>query len=95
MKAENLQTGKTKYFVDKCLPFGASISCAIFQVVSDALKHIIEFRAKAYNTVTDYLDDFLFLAYTLELCNQLIMKFLQLSGGRGTYLREKDRMGLN
>ena len=29
-----------KYFMDKCLPFGASISCAIFQKFSDALCHI-------------------------------------------------------
>ena len=72
MKAENPKTGIIQYFVDKCLPFGASISWAIFQAVSDALKHIIEFKAKAFNTVTNYLDDFLFLAYTLELCNQLI-----------------------
>ena len=31
LKAAHPQTGKTYYFVDKCLPFGASISCAIFQ----------------------------------------------------------------
>ena len=30
MKAEHPVTGKTWYFVDKCLPFGSSISCAIF-----------------------------------------------------------------
>ena len=27
MKAENPQTGKWQYFIDKCLPFSASISC--------------------------------------------------------------------
>ena len=31
MKAQHLETGIWMYFVDKCLPFGASISCAIFQ----------------------------------------------------------------
>ena len=31
LKAENPETGKIQYFVDKCLPFGASISCALYQ----------------------------------------------------------------
>ena len=44
MKATNPETGKIAYFHDKCLAFGASISCAIFQSFSDALKHLIEFR---------------------------------------------------
>ena len=35
-------TKQKKYFVDKCLPFGASISCALFQELSDALAFITE-----------------------------------------------------
>ena len=31
--------GKIYYFVDKCLPFGASISCSHFQRFSDAIAH--------------------------------------------------------
>ena len=38
MKARHPLTGKWVYFVDKCLPFGSSISCAHFQRFSDALK---------------------------------------------------------
>ena len=37
MKATHPETGKTVYFVDKCLPFGSSISCAVFQAVSDTI----------------------------------------------------------
>ena len=37
MKAEHPTTGQICYFVDKCLPFGSSISCAIFQAISDAI----------------------------------------------------------
>ena len=33
MAAENPCTKKLQFFVDKCLPFGASISCALFQRV--------------------------------------------------------------
>ena len=77
MKAVNPMTGKTQYFVDKCLPFGASISCAHFQRFSNALKHLVQFRT-VMNTVNNYLDDFLFTAATLLLCNYFISEFLQL-----------------
>ena len=40
LMAEDLLTGKKQFFVDKCLPFGASISCAQFQKFSDALQFI-------------------------------------------------------
>ena len=44
MKARNPEDAekKWKYFVDKCLPFGASISCAIFQAFSDAIAFIMK-----------------------------------------------------
>ena len=78
MKAQHPETGQWCYFIDKCLPFGASISCAIFQRVSDALKHLTEARASAQDMVTNYLDDFLFIALTLIRCNYLIQEFLNL-----------------
>ena len=37
LKAVDPSDGKTKYFVDKCLPFGASISCTLYQKFLDAL----------------------------------------------------------
>ena len=40
MMAENPDTHKKQYFVDKCLPFGSSISCAIFQRFSNAIKFV-------------------------------------------------------
>ena len=78
MKAQNPATGEWVYFVDKCLPFGASISCAIFQRFSDALKHLIEYRARAPGSITNYLDNFLFVALMLMRCNYLIQEFLNL-----------------
>ena len=42
MKATSPLDGKTYYFVDKCLPFGASISCSHFQRFSNAVKHIVQ-----------------------------------------------------
>ena len=62
MKASDPKTGKTMYFVDKCLPFRSSISCSHFQRVSNALKHLAEYQANKRNFLSNYLDNFLFLA---------------------------------
>ena len=71
---QNPVTGEWCYFVDKCLPFGASISCALFQRFSDALKHIVQVKTCA--VITNYLDDFLFIAITIVRCNYLVQQFL-------------------
>ena len=47
MKAQDPLTGEWKYFIDKCLPFGSSISCSHFQRFSNALQHLIEWGAQA------------------------------------------------
>ena len=78
MKAVNPDTGETLFFVDKCLPFGSSISCAVFQMFSDALKHIFEFITERKSRVTNYLDDFLFIALLKEICDRLVRRFIQL-----------------
>ena len=76
MKAENPKTEKTHFFVDKCLPFGSSISCAIFQAISNAIAFIVE-KCSGKNNV-NYLDDFLFVAWLLSQCNVQIQDFLDI-----------------
>ena len=44
LKATHPRTGKTYYFVDKCLPFVASISCAIFQAFSDSIAYLVTLK---------------------------------------------------
>ena len=56
MKAEHPITGTIYYFVDKCLPFGHAISCALFQKMSDAMEWV--FRYKSSKESINYLDDF-------------------------------------
>ena len=77
LKAENPQTQQEMFFMDKCLPFGASISCAHFQRISNALKHIVEALERLFNTITNYLDDFLFIHYLCTFCDRLIRHFMQ------------------
>ena len=78
MKARDPVTQQWLFFVDKCLPFGASISCALFQKFSDALCHIVEKMVRVHNRITNYLDDFLFIARTIALCNAMINRFLEI-----------------
>ena len=78
LKAESPIDGKTYYFVDKCLPFGAAISCLHFQRFSDAVAHLLRHRTgyKAPN----YLDDFLFVAALKLACDTLVRQFLHICG---------------
>ena len=64
------------YFIDKAMPFGASISCRNFQRFSNALKHIVERLNNIQSSITNYLDDFLFIHYLRRVCNQLLQAFL-------------------
>ena len=77
MKARHPISNEWCYFVDKCLPFGASISCALFQRFSDALCHIVQYKTGSKN-ITNILDDFLFVAYLLSVCNAMIQEFLDI-----------------
>ena len=76
MKAESPIDGKFYFFIDKCLPFGASISCAHFQSFSNALSHIVKVKSGRNNT--NYLDDFFFVALQKFICDQNIQLFLNI-----------------
>ena len=74
MKAKCPIDNKFYYFFDKCLPFGASISCKHFQDFSDAVAHIVKCKTKAENI--NYLDDFFFVALFKSICDKQIQTFL-------------------
>ena len=82
LKARNPMDGKYYFFVDKCLPFGSSASCFLFQKFSDSIAHIAKFRASG-NRPVNYLDDYLFAAYMTSLCKQRIQEFLDICGEIG------------
>ena len=75
MKAKNPNDGKFYFFVDKCMPFGAAISCSHFQRFSNAVAHIVSFKTKKDNV--NYLDDFLFIALLKWICNNQMKTFLE------------------
>ena len=76
MKATCPIDGQVYYFVDKCLPFGASISCAHFQKFSDSIAHITQY--KTGKVPVNYLDDFFFVAYLRALCDAQVRKFIEI-----------------
>ena len=77
MKARNPINKLWYYFVDKCMPFGSSISCAHFQTFSNAIAHIMKTKTGGRDNV-NYLDDFLFVAFLRWICNQQVTTFLEL-----------------
>ena len=75
MAAKNPLDDQWYYFVDKCLPFGASISCSHFQAVSDAVAFLVEFHTG--KLVINYLDDYLFVHFRKSLCNDQVSIFIE------------------
>ena len=76
MKAKNPVDQQWYYFIDKCLPFGAAISCAHFQAFSNALAHIV--REKTGKDNVNYLDDFFFAQLLRYACNLQVEIFLSI-----------------
>ena len=77
MKARNPMDSKYYYFVDKCMPFGAAISCSHFQRFSNAIAHIARIKSGNHQNI-NYLDDFFFVALYKYLCNKDIQTFLDI-----------------
>ncbi|KAK3084124.1 hypothetical protein FSP39_008557 [Pinctada imbricata] len=61
------------FFVDKCLPFGCSISCNLFEKFANFLEWQFKLRFNT-NNVVHYLDDFLLAGESNTLNCQLSMK---------------------
>ena len=78
LKAKHPLTKKYMYFSEKCLPFRARISCAKFQSFSDSLHFLIEWLSGQNFSVTNYLDDYLFVQQTKADCDALVSQFLEL-----------------
>ena len=76
MMAKSPIDGRTYYFVDKCMPFGAAISCSHFQEFSNAVAFIV--KTKTGKWAINYLDDYLFVASLKIWCDNQIRMFLEI-----------------
>ena len=75
LKCHHPVSGKLYYFVEKCLSFGSSISCAIFQAVSDGIAFIVRFRI-ANRALLNYLDNYFFAQLYKKVCDYQVRMFL-------------------
>ena len=89
LKARNPISKKMCYFVEKCLQFGASISCSHFQRFSNALRHIFEHQMQRPIVLTNYLDDFFFVETSSRRCNTQVKKFLSICEKIGVPIAEE------
>ena len=76
LKVAHPITGQVFYFVDKCLPFGASISCVIFQEFSNSVAYLVRHRTN--QPLVNYLDDYFFAALKKALCDRQVQIFLHI-----------------
>ena len=87
MKARHPVTQVLYYFIDKCLPFGSSISCLHFQLFSDALAALIQHHLNV--KVTNYLDDFFFMPETEDETNRMVRTFIKICSQVGCQIAEE------
>ena len=66
---------KGQFFIDSCLPFGASISCTIFEDTSTLIHWITERRAG--HAMIHYLDDFFTVHKMAYICGNIMCSFKQ------------------
>jgi hypothetical protein len=64
------------YIQDQCLPFGARLSAAIFNTLTQAVRRIMS--QQGYTNVVAYLDDFLLWADTEEECRRALNRLMSL-----------------
>ena len=76
MKARSPIDHKWYFFIDKCMPFGSSISCAHFQALSNAIA-FVQWKCSGKKPV-NYLDDFLFIHLLKYLCDRQVDIFLSI-----------------
>ena len=76
MKAESPIDGKTYFFIEKALSFGASISCSHSQRFSNSIAHITKVCTR--KSPVNYMDDFYFCAMMKKLCDWQLHIFLEI-----------------
>ena len=83
---------RNKYFFDRCLPMGASSSCAIFETLSTAVEWIIVKYTKNVKIV-HVLDDFLIIAPNEALCKLALKQVTAICEQIGIPLAPEKTMG--
>ncbi|XP_060111130.1 olfactory receptor 6N1-like [Heteronotia binoei] len=84
-----------KYYMDRALPMGCSVSCASFERFSSFVEWALRIKSGLNNTV-HYLDDYLFVGPAGSgQCNRLLRSFEDLAGELGVPLAHEKTEGLS
>ena len=59
-----------RFYIDICLPFGASIPCAIFENIGNLLQWIVQQWAN--HPISRYLDDFFMVHILQQVCDSIM-----------------------
>jgi len=82
-----------KYYIDKCLPMGCSISCSLFEKFATFLQWVVQTKC-GLNTLDHYLDDFLFAGSALSNdCSVLMSTFFEVSNEIGVPIAKDKTIG--
>ena len=83
---------KNQCYFDRCLPMGASSSCAIFERFSSAIEWIVK-NFISNTVVLHVLDDFLFISPNLNDCQSSLRIFLRLCSEIGIPISDEKTVG--
>ena len=82
-----------KFYIDKCLPMGCSLSCSLFEKCSSFLQWAVSQKMRL-STVDHYLDDFIFAGSSLSSdCERLMTAFTALTEKIGVPLADNKTVG--
>ena len=79
------------FFIHNCIPFGRSVSCAIFEDISTLIHWIAERRAG--HALIHYLDDFLMVHKLSYMCSNIMVSFKQVHDEIGMPVSPKKAIG--
>ena len=83
---------RDKYYMDIVLPMGCASACAIFEAFSSALEWVAVSKLGA-SKVVHVIDDFLFMAESIEKCEQDMRSFMDLCAKIGVPLAPGKTVG--
>lgn len=81
-----------KYYIDKCLPMGCSVSCKVFEEFATFLQWVVE-QKTSLSTIDHYLDDFIFAGKDFDTCSKLMETFKKVAKELGVPLAEDKSVG--
>lgn len=82
-----------RYYIDKCLPMGCSISCSLFEKFAKFLQYVVT-EASGLNSLDHYLDDFMFIGSSgTQNCLRLMNTFQTICNQLGVPIAENKTQG--